>query len=187
VLAIWAERGIRNHYVIAGDSMLPLIQDGDVALVEHGTGRIDVGSIILFRTGEGMTVHRVLRRAEQRGDVSYRAKGDNAPQIDRVATGDVIGRVVAIERGGNHLLLDTWLWQVLGWLIAITMRAASRILGSHVTTCREGKAVRKPRSASQIGRGLRSLLYRAINVIVIVGGRWHSGPLSEHIERPTGR
>lgn len=181
-LAIWAERGVKNRYPIVGTSMVPVLQDGDIALVEHGTRRIRVGTIILYRNGQALTAHRVLRRVRRPGGDTFYAKGDNAPQIDQVPVAAVIGRVLGIERRRSHLRLDTPLWGVLGRLVALAGRRLPAVRRS------PSPAERRPadNKTGGITRRLASLQLRLVAVVLrvalVIGGRWRRGSIPERME-----
>jgi hypothetical protein len=164
--------------------MQPLIHHGDVALVEHGTAGVRVGSIILFRQNGGLTAHRVLHQARRpEGDVFF-AQGDNAAVIDEVQADLVIGLVLAVERGGRHLRLDTRLWTALGWLIATATWGWNRLYG-------RGWALKQRRLGSApnpITGRLRRLGIAVVKTVItgaeLIGGRWREGVAPEPPEGP---
>jgi signal peptidase I len=184
VLELWAARGRRNRFPIAGNSMRPLIHHGDVALVVHGTAGVRVGAIILFRQKGGLIAHRVLHRARRpEGDVFF-AQGDNAAIIDEVQADHVIGRVLAVQRGDRHLRLDTRLWMALGWLIATATWRWSRLY-------RRGWALKQQRlgpAPNRISGRLRRLGIAVVKMVItgaeLIGGRWREGVAPEPPEGP---
>jgi hypothetical protein len=179
ILEIWAERGIRNRYTVAGNSMLPVIRDGDIALVEHGTRRIGTGTIILFRRGQSLTAHRVVRCAQPSGDITYYAKGDNASQIDRVSRAGVIGRVLGIERDGRHLWLDTSLWRAAGWLTAIFSFSQQPEYQTPESGAGSGRGS-PSRTITRRARWLRLRLSASVpRMALLLGGRWRPGDLQQ--------
>jgi hypothetical protein len=184
VLDLWAKVGKRNRFPIAGNSMRPLIHDGDTAVVEHGTAGVRTGAIILFRIDRTLTAHRVLYRARRpEGDLFY-AQGDNAGVIDEVPAGAVVGRVLAIERAGRHLRLDTRLWTVLGWLIAATSWRW-HVLYRRGWALKQRRLGPGPNRTTGRLRGFGLAGVRAvINVAQAVGGRWRPGAAAERSEGP---
>ena len=129
-LGVWGQAGGQHLIPISGRSMLPAIHDGDHALVSHGCAGVGPGDVIVFRHGGTLIAHRVLRI--ERGDdgPTFVTKGDNAPQLDPPLNADeIVGRVLAIERGGRHTSLDTTTWRILGRLIAAGTLAWTRLYG----------------------------------------------------------
>lgn len=121
-LEIWSQTNKQQVIPISGRSMLPLIQNGDNVLVEHGVGRINRGDIIVFLQADKMVAHRVLRIERKGASFTLTAKGDNNPYFDPpVEVKQVIGRVLKIKRGDDWISIDTPGWRFLGWLIAVSM------------------------------------------------------------------
>jgi len=176
VLEIWAERGARNRIKIAGNSMLPLIVDGDGVLVEHGATEIRRGDIIVFRYGNDLAAHRVL--SIHRGDdgPTYVTKGDNAPRSDPpLSAGEIVGRVLAIERGGRHLPLDTPAWQALGWLIAAGTLAWARLYSWSRVLKQRVWGPQPNRVTAFLRQSALALFPLLLNGAQAVLGRWEEG------------
>jgi hypothetical protein len=177
ILGIWADKGTRIRYPIAGNSMLPIVRDGDTALVEHGIRGARVGTIILFRSGKSLTAHRVLRCVRRSGNAIYYVKGDNAWQTDRVSQSAVIGHVLGIERDGCHLRLDTFLWRGVGWLMAVL------VPWRHLGCQHGGPGGRQQGSTVRVwmvgllGRLRLRLAAVMPRIALVVAGRWRAGTL----------
>jgi len=121
VLDIWGQAGERHFIPISGNSMLPIIRDGDRALTAHGCASVRRGDVVIFRRNGHMVAHRVMRIRDggRDGGLTLVTKGDNTPQFDLpLSAGEIVGRVLAVERNGKRMSLDTAVWRVLGWLIA---------------------------------------------------------------------
>jgi hypothetical protein len=88
----------------SGASMNPLFRDGDVLEVVpyHGSA-ICLGDVVAFATPAGpkKVIHRVVA-VEPGGIIT---KGDNLPWVDdwAIKPGDILGKVVAIQRQGRIL------------------------------------------------------------------------------------
>ncbi len=87
-----------------GASMNPLFRDGDIVkLVPYQGSEIRVGDVVAFGNpeGPGKVIHRVV--AVDPGGIF--TKGDNLPLVDdwTIAPGDILGKVVAIQRRGRIL------------------------------------------------------------------------------------
>jgi phage repressor protein C with HTH and peptisase S24 domain len=100
VIADLLGRGHNVRFQARGDSMHPAIRDDDYLHVEPiaDVAHVRRGEVIVMLADRGLTVHRLL--AHRGNDVI--ARGDNAPGIDPpLHRSRVIGRVAAIERGGQ--------------------------------------------------------------------------------------
>jgi signal peptidase I len=128
-LEVWAEDERQHWLPVVGDSMMPLMREGDAVLVAHGEGRLHRGTIVVFRKGDRLLAHRVLRTTHGAGGRALTTKGDNRLGFDApVLAGDVVGHVVSIQRGARKIRIDTPGWQVTGWCIAVASLALARPL-----------------------------------------------------------
>jgi signal peptidase I len=174
-LGMWAETKARNRLQIAGNSMLPLIRDGDKVWIEHGVGGIRRGDIVVYGLGEALTAHRVLRVCCCDTRTMFFTKGDHALHCDfPVGSDRVIGRVLGVERAGRYLALDTRGWRAGSSGIAAAARLTERlcvwvaaiegVLFGPQATCLSAKA----RRAAQVALGL------ALKILRPALGRWMS-------------
>lgn len=118
-LALWKQTG--RHYPMAmhGSSMRPLLRDGDQIEVIYGTGQLHRGDVIVFKLGEQVVAHRLLKIRRGGDTLRFLAKGDNRLDADLLLdSGQVLGRVLSVTRTGHTLPLDTTAWRTIGWLIA---------------------------------------------------------------------
>ena len=83
---------------LKGTSMLPTLREEDVLLLEPLTGEPQEGEVLLFRYAGGHVVHRFLRRDGE----NYILQGDNNIGIESVHRGDLLARVVSVERADGH-------------------------------------------------------------------------------------
>lgn len=69
---------------VRGNSMYPLLKEGDIIIVKRpGPNEIAVGDIIVYRSVRGgLIVHRVVGVTKVDGDYFFRTKGDNNPLED---------------------------------------------------------------------------------------------------------
>ncbi len=111
------ERGDSLRFRARGHSMLPFIRDGDVLLVRPGL-ETRPGDVVLCRAGDGrLLAHRVARVHRQSHLCSILLQGDAYPWPDGLVPLDnVLGRVVAVERGMRRARLDAGLLRWLGRL-----------------------------------------------------------------------
>ncbi|MGB3905130.1 MAG: signal peptidase I [Anaerolineae bacterium] len=92
-----------------GGSMYPFVRDGDVVEVKPvQASAVGLGDVVLCGYGEDrLVVHRVIRVNRENGRVVLAIKGDSARHPDRpIYPEQVLGQVIAIERGGRKLPLD---------------------------------------------------------------------------------
>ena len=95
--------------------MLPLIQEGDWVQVELSLQALHPGEIVVFYQDQKLVAHRVLRTIRQAGGLRLVTKGDNAVQPDPALTeAQVLGKVVAVQRGSDTRRLDTRFWRMTG-------------------------------------------------------------------------
>lgn len=99
---VWFSVGVFPIYpsVIVTGSMIPMIQPGDVILVNK---KIDVmqlkeGQTIQFKRDDILISHRIIEVVVNKGVKSYRTKGDNNSGVDRefVKPEDVKGEVIKV-------------------------------------------------------------------------------------------
>jgi signal peptidase I len=92
-------RGGQLRIKARGGSMIPFIWDGDRVLVRPaGSAEILVGDVICYETSPGrLFLHRVIKRDREQ----FVTKGDALDFTDLVSPGQVLGKVVAVERDGR--------------------------------------------------------------------------------------
>jgi signal peptidase I len=88
-----------------GDSMLPFVRDGDVALVTPKTPTgVAVGDVVCYEAPRGrLFLHRIIGRDGDR----FVTKGDALASSEVVEPEQLLGKVVALERRGRIGRLDT--------------------------------------------------------------------------------
>jgi signal peptidase I len=113
--------GLPVRLRVRGQSMAPLIRDGDVIrVIPVSVDQVAVGDVILFRTGTGLLAHRVIERDQDPTGVRLITRGDghwfaDAP-LDNAE--NLIGRVERVQRGRQIVRLDRGLAGSLGRLVA---------------------------------------------------------------------
>ena len=103
--------------------MQPTIEDGELITVAPvAPESVKRGDILLYRSEQGVHAHRVVGRVKGtvpllEGDCPldhYLLRGDASVSCDApVQLEQVIGRVVAVQRGGRNLALDSRLANLL--------------------------------------------------------------------------
>src|SRR3989442_9908103 len=121
--------GNRVRFRAVGASMQPTIEDGElitVAPVEPAA--VKRGDILLYRGERGLIAHRLvgLRRSAKGEDVRYLLQGDaSVDRDDPVQPEQVLGRVVAVRRGGRGRGPDTRTANILRLVRPGAVRAGS--------------------------------------------------------------
>ena len=89
----------------ATQSMAPLFLGGECLAWRRTESTPRTGELLLYLQRPGPIVHRIVGRAAAGG---WRTKGDNRPACDVLAVSerDVLGRIVAFERGGEVFSLE---------------------------------------------------------------------------------
>ncbi|TMA60958.1 MAG: hypothetical protein E6J80_01350 [Deltaproteobacteria bacterium] len=124
-------RGNRVRFRAAGASMQPTIEDGELITVAPvAPESVKRGDILLYQNERGVVAHRVVGRVK--GTVPspvagcratgprqvdcplFLLRGDASVSCDApVQLEQVIGRVVAVQRGGRNVALDSRLANLL--------------------------------------------------------------------------
>jgi len=99
-------RGHSVRFRAKGGSMHPTIREGEAITVAPARpAAIRRGDVILYRVGRGVIAHRVARVAQKPdGALVFISRGDASQSGDEpVEQLAILGRVVAVERGGRAL------------------------------------------------------------------------------------
>jgi hypothetical protein len=84
--------------------MSPTFEDPARVWIERSRS-VRFGDVLVYRSADMIVVHRVVTLIPR---LSFRTKGDGLPHVDlgRVTRDAVLGRVVEIQRGGEHYRTD---------------------------------------------------------------------------------
>jgi len=110
--------------------MLPSIWPGDRLIVQRKPSKqIQPGQIILYKRNGGVVAHRVIAR---RGN-EFVTRGDCMDHDDApVHASEIVGEVVAIERGERRVAPEWTLWrQACAWALRRSDFAARALLSLH--------------------------------------------------------
>ena len=107
----WAAQANKGFNIKTfGDSMFPLLQDGDIVLIKKVKFlKIKVNDIVCFKRKNHLVTHRVVYKTTK-----YTiTKGDNNPFSDgKIRPDKILGRVASIKRDGQNLNIeDIYLFQ----------------------------------------------------------------------------
>ena len=170
-LSLWRQSAGEHSLPITGSSMLPLIEHGDSVLIESGPAGILPGHLVVFRKGDGLVGHRLLSKVSGKGLLL--TKGDNAFRADPlVAEDEVIGRVIAVQRGGKTLSLNSSSWRLAGRLIAALMLAWTKLM-ARIDRMDENASTPFLIPLLMLGgRITHALFRRGLTVLLPLFGRW---------------
>lgn len=138
VLDSWRETEGPGFLTISGTSMRPLLPNGCRVVVRPAAGLLRLGDIIVYRRGEMVFVHRIVRVLRRDGSPRFVAKGDGAFGFDPapVAEDRVVGKVIGFERNGAVVDIESAWWRagglitaVLSYIVGVTARAARPVTG----------------------------------------------------------
>ena len=187
-LDAWGQAGERHTISISGHSMLPVIHDGDRALVTHGCAGVRRGDVIVFRLNGLLVAHRVLHIEGRDDDREFVTKGDNAGHVDpHVSPREIVGQVLAIERDGRRISLETIPWRTLGWSIAIGTLAWIRSYRWCQALKRRLLGPGPNRATTALRRGTLAFFSRLLALAQAVACRWTSVGNSPRGERDRAR
>jgi signal peptidase I len=157
-LEAWNQAREQHFIPITGHSMQPLLRAGDRVLVAHGSAGVRRGDVIVFQRQGGLVAHRVLRVESRPSGRVFLTKGDNSRRFDPLlSANEVVGRALAVERGGRQISLDTAAWRAAGWLIALGTLGGTKLYAW-------GRAVKRRLWGPQPSR-LAALLHRGAQVL----------------------
>jgi len=147
-VALLTGSGEETWLPIVGDSMRPLLEDGDRVAVRPGRFRPRLGDLAIFRQADYVALHRMLGPARGAGaDGPYRARGDGRSRLDPpVASGAILARATAIETRRGRFRLDgpgARLYAVAVGLHALAwgaLAAALRVAGAEGAVARLDRA-----------------------------------------------
>ncbi len=109
-MAKWKQKLARGEHIkvkIVDKGMMPTINMGDIAeVVPVQTSTLKAGALVFMRQNENFVVRRIVE-AIYSGRGEFRVKGDN--QVDpepNVPAGNILGKVVTIERDGQRIEME---------------------------------------------------------------------------------
>ena len=172
-LAAWSQAGEQHVIPITGQSMHPIFQDGDRVLITHGCTGTRRGDVVVFRQQGKLVAHRVLRIYKDDEKLVLITKGDNAPHLDPPLRAEqVVGQVLAVERGSQRMDLTTAAWRILGWLIAIGTLAWTALYRWSRALKRRFLGPRPNRITAFLRQSAQAVFRLALQAAQAAAGRW---------------
>ena len=116
------DTGACLRFRAGGGSMHPFIRNGDFLVIRPiENSSVKIGDVALYFTAENkVIVHRVIKKYKKDGRMTLAIKGDASfGSPEKVDIQNVLGRVVAIERNGREIRLDTRPYRIIGLFFAV--------------------------------------------------------------------
>lgn len=120
VLEIWRDRREKTNSRIVGDSMSPLLRDGDYLTIEHGCWGVRVGDVAVFGTPARLRAHFVVRRIVEDDKEFFLLKGNQCTLFDApVPKEQIFGKVIEARGSNGYIRFDACYWRVVTRFFAI--------------------------------------------------------------------
>ena len=87
---------------LRGNSMGPLLHDGDVLVVARGLP-LRKGAIVAYELDGNLIAHRIITMGS-----TIQTKGDAGNRIDSISADRILGRVIAVIRNGRQKSLESF-------------------------------------------------------------------------------
>lgn len=115
-----AQKGINLKIPVWGYCMSPFIRHGDVVIIKPmNEAEVSIGDIVVFLYRHRMFVHRLISKYQKKGKTVLLTKGDSFPHFDQpISPEDVLGKVVAIDRGKRKINLDNAFGRITNLFLA---------------------------------------------------------------------
>jgi signal peptidase I len=106
---------------VSGDSMHPLIRQGDSIRIERCAPEVlGIGDIITFKRDGAYYTHRLLRIVTRGSVTRLMTKGDNEVNLDPPVSPDqILGKVAVIWKKNRTLYLKTPFWSFMNRLLGV--------------------------------------------------------------------
>lgn len=123
VRTLWSREKLQqqdiSYFLNYGNSMKPLIREGDLAETRRTTYKqLRIGDIILAKTAHlssGLIMHRIIGKHRQNGHAYLVTQGDAARYPDPpIYVEDILGKVISIKHDRKTIRLDRGLYYGLG-------------------------------------------------------------------------
>lgn len=104
---------------VHGNSMWPQLLTNDRVIIEvpykHEPRR---GEIVLIKQPNDFVLHRIINIVDFNGKKTCLTRGDNSRYPDQpINSAEIIGHLVAIERGERTINVGSGFYRLLGWCI----------------------------------------------------------------------
>ena len=120
VLEIWSDRGEKTVSRIVGNSMSPLLRDGDCLTIEHGCRGMRVGDVAVFGTPTRLRAHFVVGRIVEGNKELFLLKGNQCASFDEPVPKDqIFGKVIEAKGSNGYIRFEARYWRAVSRFLAI--------------------------------------------------------------------
>jgi hypothetical protein len=119
ILELWRGSDRLSRIRTRGQSMEPLLQDGDEIEIRHSLPKPRIGDLILFSNPDGLVAHRVIGRRLKDGKALVLEKGDKSSQASLIPTSVIQGKVIRIFKQEEIIHLESPFSRVMGRIMAV--------------------------------------------------------------------
>lgn len=103
--------------------MWPFLNDGDRVLVAWGRDNLRVGDLLVFQVNGRLVIHRLIEIRQTATARRFITCGDNVRRADPpVYAPQIVGPVIAAERGERMIHLRRFHWRLFGRSVARLQR-----------------------------------------------------------------
>ena len=129
LLREWLDSGATAWLHVTGHSMAPFLPLGARIEIARVAGdELRPGALIVYEIEDRLVCHRILTRDSRDSAAAFTARGDAWRAVtSRVGSPDVVGVVVAIERRGRVVALDTRVRRTQAAALAAASRLVARV------------------------------------------------------------
>ncbi|MCB0112580.1 MAG: S24/S26 family peptidase [Caldilineaceae bacterium] len=112
--------------------MWPFLRDGDRVLVQCGRDNLRSGDVLVFQVNGRLVIHRLIDIRQTLTARRFVTCGDNVRRADApVHVNQIVGPVIAVERGERVFKLTRLHWHLLGrslaWLQRLFLKLRRRL------------------------------------------------------------
>ena len=129
VLDIWTEGGEKHTCMISGNSMSPLIRQGDYVVVDYGNKDIRIGDVVIFKTPDKILAHRLIHKTNNDEGEVFFLKGDHCKTLDQpITTEKILGKVIEASGSNGHIYFNSFSWRLLNYFFSFISYASQKDL-----------------------------------------------------------
>lgn len=119
------KRGKSLRFTAHGSSMIPLVRDGDILLIDPvDPNFLHAGDVVLCQLEPGrVVVHRVISVKRTRDGLDVLIQGDHSSKPDgKINQNQVYGKLVSIDRDGERIAMETPAMRIMSLVAALRLQ-----------------------------------------------------------------
>ena len=120
-------KGNNVRFKVHGNSMYPFIRNGDIIEIEPAEApKINLGEIIFYHSSNRIVAHRLIKRINSDGEVTFVTKGDSRVKYDKPLKNEsIMGKVVMIQSRNRTIWLNQPSGKAINYLAMFYSLASS--------------------------------------------------------------